>query len=136
MYGIDFHNNKDRYFTIGDNKCQKFAFLPFERQIIVNKVSPVNLELEKFKSEQSREAEISLHMTDKQGNELSSLLYDHKGEFSSDKETLGAIIGHEVDIISILKDLIHHSNRDLHTQKVPSEEKLWKLISKSFWTLV
>ncbi|MBW0564420.1 hypothetical protein O181_104135 [Austropuccinia psidii MF-1] len=50
MYGIDLHNNKDRYFTIGDNKHQKFAFLPFKRQITVNKVSPVNLELEKFKS--------------------------------------------------------------------------------------
>ncbi|MBW0579108.1 hypothetical protein O181_118823 [Austropuccinia psidii MF-1] len=99
MYGIDLHNNKDRYFTIGDNKHQKFAFLPFKRQITVNKVSPVNLELEKFKSEQLREAEISLHLTDKQENELSSLLYDHKGAFASDKEPLGAIIGHEVDII-------------------------------------
>ncbi|MBW0499075.1 hypothetical protein O181_038790 [Austropuccinia psidii MF-1] len=56
MYGIYLHNNKDRYFTIGDNKRQKFAFLPFERQITVNKVSPVNLELEKFKSEQLKEA--------------------------------------------------------------------------------
>ncbi|MBW0557734.1 hypothetical protein O181_097449 [Austropuccinia psidii MF-1] len=99
MYGIDFHNNKDRYFTIGDNKDQKFAFLPFKRQITVNKVSPVNLELEKFKSEQLSEAEISLNWTDKQENELSSLLYDHKGAFASDKEPLGAIIGHEVDII-------------------------------------
>ncbi|MBW0584242.1 hypothetical protein O181_123957, partial [Austropuccinia psidii MF-1] len=52
MYGIDLHNNKDRYFTIGDNKRQKLAFLPFERQITVNKLSPVNLDLEKFKSEQ------------------------------------------------------------------------------------
>ncbi|MBW0517274.1 hypothetical protein O181_056989 [Austropuccinia psidii MF-1] len=63
---IDFHNNKDRYFTIGDKKLQKFAFLPFKRQITVNKVSPINLELEKFTSEQLREAEISLHLTDKQ----------------------------------------------------------------------
>ncbi|MBW0546843.1 hypothetical protein O181_086558 [Austropuccinia psidii MF-1] len=99
MYGIDLHNNKDRYFTIGDNKRQKFAFLPFKRQITVNKVSPVNLELEKFKSEQLNEAEISLHLTDKQENELSSLLYDHRGAFATDKEPLGAIIGHEVDII-------------------------------------
>ncbi|MBW0574696.1 hypothetical protein O181_114411 [Austropuccinia psidii MF-1] len=53
MYGIDLHNNKDRYFTIGDNKPQKSAFLPFKRQMTVNKVSPVNLELEKFKSKQS-----------------------------------------------------------------------------------
>ncbi|MBW0520228.1 hypothetical protein O181_059943 [Austropuccinia psidii MF-1] len=99
MYGIDLHNNKDRYFSISNNKCQKFAFLPLKRQIRVNEVSPVSLELEKFKSEQLREAEISLHLTDKQENELYSLLYDHKGAFASDKEPLGAIIGHEADII-------------------------------------
>ncbi|MBW0557718.1 hypothetical protein O181_097433 [Austropuccinia psidii MF-1] len=103
MYGIDLHNNKDRYFTIGDNKCQKIAFLPLKRQITVNKVSPVNLELEKFKSEKLNEAEISLHLTDKQENELSSFLYDHKEAFASDKEPLGAIIGHEVDITFNIK---------------------------------
>ncbi|MBW0578650.1 hypothetical protein O181_118365 [Austropuccinia psidii MF-1] len=99
MYGIDLHNNKDRYFTIGDNKCQKFAFLPFKIQITVNKVLPVSLELEKFQYKQLREEEISLHLTDKQENELSSLFYDHKGAFSSEKEPLGAIICQEVDII-------------------------------------
>ncbi|MBW0558084.1 hypothetical protein O181_097799 [Austropuccinia psidii MF-1] len=99
MYGIDLHKNKDRSFTIGDNKHQKFSFLPFKQQITVNKVSPVNLEMEKFKSEQLREADISLYLTDKQENELSSLLYDHKGAFASDKEPLGEIIGNEIDII-------------------------------------
>ncbi|MBW0580080.1 hypothetical protein O181_119795 [Austropuccinia psidii MF-1] len=99
MYGIYLHNNKDRYFTIGVNKRQRFAFLPFKRKITVKQVSPVNLEVEKFKSEQLNEAEISLHLTDKQENELSSLLYDHKEAFASDKEPLGEIIGHEVDII-------------------------------------
>ncbi|MBW0465209.1 hypothetical protein O181_004924 [Austropuccinia psidii MF-1] len=44
----------------------KYSFLPFERQITVSKVSPVNLELEAF---------------------------------ASDKEPLGEIIGHEIDII-------------------------------------
>ncbi|MBW0522229.1 hypothetical protein O181_061944 [Austropuccinia psidii MF-1] len=64
MYGRDLHNNKDRYFTIGDNKPKKFAFLPFKRQIKVSKVAPVSLELERFKSEQLNEAEKSLHITD------------------------------------------------------------------------
>ncbi|MBW0567260.1 hypothetical protein O181_106975 [Austropuccinia psidii MF-1] len=41
MYGIDLHKNKDRYFTIGDNKHQKFSFLPFKGQITVSKVAPV-----------------------------------------------------------------------------------------------
>ncbi|MBW0503070.1 hypothetical protein O181_042785 [Austropuccinia psidii MF-1] len=103
MYGIDLHNNKDRYFTIGDNKRQKFAFLPIKRQITVSEVAPVNLELEKFKSEQLSEAEISLHLTYKQEIELSAILYDHKEEFPSEKEPLGAIIGHEVDIILIVE---------------------------------
>ncbi|MBW0551363.1 hypothetical protein O181_091078 [Austropuccinia psidii MF-1] len=68
-------------------------------QITVNKVLPVSLELEKFKSEQLNETEIRLHLTNLQENELSSLLYNHKEAFASDKEPLGAIIGHEVDII-------------------------------------
>ncbi|MBW0482085.1 hypothetical protein O181_021800 [Austropuccinia psidii MF-1] len=70
MYGIELHNNKDRHFTIGNKKYQKFAFLPFKRQITISKES-----------------------------EISSLLYNHKEAFASDKEPLGAIIGHEVDII-------------------------------------
>ncbi|MBW0466391.1 hypothetical protein O181_006106 [Austropuccinia psidii MF-1] len=99
MYGIYLHNNKDRYFTIGDNRHQNFSFLPFKRQITAKKVSPVNLELGKLKSEQLNEAEISLHLTDKQESELSSLLYDHKKAFSSDKESLGAIVDHDSEII-------------------------------------
>ncbi|MBW0495303.1 hypothetical protein O181_035018 [Austropuccinia psidii MF-1] len=94
MYEIDFHNNNDRSFTIGDNKPQKFAFLPFKRKITVNKVLQVSLELEKLKSEQLNDAEISLHLTDKQESELSALLHDHKVAFPSDKEPLGEIVGH------------------------------------------
>ncbi|MBW0585782.1 hypothetical protein O181_125497, partial [Austropuccinia psidii MF-1] len=99
MYGIDLHNNKDRYFTIGENKCKKFSFLPFKRKITIRKVSPFNLELEKFKSEQSNEAEISLHLTDKQESELFAILCDHKEAFSTDQEPPGEIGGHKVDII-------------------------------------
>ncbi|MBW0555909.1 hypothetical protein O181_095624 [Austropuccinia psidii MF-1] len=99
MYGIDLHNNKDRYFTIGDKKRQKLAFLAFERQITVSKVAPVILELERFQSEQLNEAGISLHLTDSQENELSALLYDHREAFASDKEPLGETIGHEFEII-------------------------------------
>ncbi|MBW0545155.1 hypothetical protein O181_084870, partial [Austropuccinia psidii MF-1] len=36
---------------------------------------------------------------DNQENELSALSYDCRGAFASDKEPLGAIIGHEADII-------------------------------------
>ncbi|MBW0530218.1 hypothetical protein O181_069933 [Austropuccinia psidii MF-1] len=73
MYGIDLHNKKDRYFTIGDNRHQKFSFSPFKRRIAVIRVA--------------------------QENELSALLSENRKAFASDKEPLGAIIGHEVDII-------------------------------------
>ncbi|MBW0545185.1 hypothetical protein O181_084900 [Austropuccinia psidii MF-1] len=46
-----------------------------------------------------KSAEIILHLNDKEENEISSLFYDHRGAFASDKEPLGEIIGHEVDII-------------------------------------
>ncbi|MBW0589166.1 hypothetical protein O181_128881, partial [Austropuccinia psidii MF-1] len=35
IYGIDINNRKDRYFTIGENKRQKFAFPPEKREITV-----------------------------------------------------------------------------------------------------
>ncbi|MBW0537954.1 hypothetical protein O181_077669 [Austropuccinia psidii MF-1] len=82
IYGIDLHNNEERYYNIGHKKHSKFAFLPLKRQITVSKVSPVRLESEKFKSEQLNEAEISLHPTDKQESEISALLYDHKEAFA------------------------------------------------------
>ncbi|MBW0567030.1 hypothetical protein O181_106745 [Austropuccinia psidii MF-1] len=83
-----------------DNKPTKLLLDPGAFcSCVVNKVSPVSLELEKFKSEQLNEAEISLHLSDKKEIELSALLYYHKEAFASDKEPLGAIIGHEVDII-------------------------------------
>ncbi|MBW0522742.1 hypothetical protein O181_062457 [Austropuccinia psidii MF-1] len=99
MYGIDVHNNKDRYFTIGNKQHQKFAFLPFKIQITVKMIASVNLELARFQSQQLREAKISLHLTNKKENEISALLYDHREAFAPDKEPLGAIIGHEVYVI-------------------------------------
>ncbi|MBW0540331.1 hypothetical protein O181_080046 [Austropuccinia psidii MF-1] len=42
---------------------------------------------------------MSLHLTENQENEFYALLYDHSKAFTSDQEPLGAIIGHEVDII-------------------------------------
>ncbi|MBW0590152.1 hypothetical protein O181_129867, partial [Austropuccinia psidii MF-1] len=33
LYGLDLHNNKDRYLNIGNNEHPKFSFIPFKRQI-------------------------------------------------------------------------------------------------------
>ncbi|MBW0537348.1 hypothetical protein O181_077063 [Austropuccinia psidii MF-1] len=67
--------------------------------IYLGKILTSKLRAGKIQTEQLNEAEISLHLTYSQENELSSLLYDHKEPFSSDKEPLGAIVGHDIDII-------------------------------------
>ncbi|MBW0479292.1 hypothetical protein O181_019007 [Austropuccinia psidii MF-1] len=51
------------------------------------------------------EAEVSLYLNDTQENELSTLLYDHKKDFATYKEPLGAILGNEIEIILNIKRL-------------------------------
>ncbi|MBW0506236.1 hypothetical protein O181_045951 [Austropuccinia psidii MF-1] len=70
IYGIDINNNKDRYYTIGENKRQTFAFPPEKREIPVIRQE-----------------------------ELIEILFQYREAFASDNEPLGAIKGHEVDII-------------------------------------
>ncbi|MBW0566844.1 hypothetical protein O181_106559 [Austropuccinia psidii MF-1] len=107
MYGIDLHSTKDINFTDGDNKLQEFSFLPFKRKITLN------------------EAEISLHLTDSQENEISALLYDQKEAFASDKEPLGAIIAHEFDIIlNIERPYPPLPRRPLYPESPKSREAL------------
>ncbi|MBW0476836.1 hypothetical protein O181_016551 [Austropuccinia psidii MF-1] len=135
MYGIDLNNNKDRYFTIGENKSQTFSCLPFKTKIKVIKVSPINLELEKFKSEQLNEAEVSLYLTDKKKNVLFTLLCDHKRAFVSDKEPLGTIIGHEFEIILNIKRSYSPLLRSPAYQESPTSREVLKLHIKELLDL-
>ncbi|MBW0553738.1 hypothetical protein O181_093453 [Austropuccinia psidii MF-1] len=97
IYGIDINNHKDRYFTIGDNKRQKFAFSNMPKQISV--VSSVkDTYKDKFVSNQLVEAQINPSLSPKMRNELIDVLYTYNNAFASDNEPLGAIRGHEVDI--------------------------------------
>ncbi|MBW0560326.1 hypothetical protein O181_100041 [Austropuccinia psidii MF-1] len=85
-YGIDISNQKDRYFTIGD-KRKKFGFFNNKKQITVIKNEEKILEKDYF----SR--------TEKMKEMLIDLLFKYKNSFATDKKQLGAIIGHEFDII-------------------------------------
>ncbi|MBW0513602.1 hypothetical protein O181_053317 [Austropuccinia psidii MF-1] len=49
------------------------------------------------------EAEVSLHLTNIQKNELFTLLYENKEAFAKYKEPLGEIMGHQIDIILIIE---------------------------------
>ncbi|MBW0523911.1 hypothetical protein O181_063626 [Austropuccinia psidii MF-1] len=60
--GININNHKDRYFTIGENKKQKFAFPPEKGEITaIRQVKNVNKQ--KFVSDQLIEAQISPELT-------------------------------------------------------------------------
>ncbi|MBW0527058.1 hypothetical protein O181_066773 [Austropuccinia psidii MF-1] len=98
IYGIDSNNHKVRYFTIGANKRQKFAFPPEKRQItVIRQVEDVNKE--KFVSDQLLEAQISPELTLEMKEELVEILFQYREAFASDNEPLGAIKGLEVKII-------------------------------------
>ncbi|MBW0545776.1 hypothetical protein O181_085491 [Austropuccinia psidii MF-1] len=100
--GIDINNHKNRYFTIGENKRQKFAFSPEEREItVIRQVKNVNKE--KFLSDKLIEAQISPELTGEMKEELIESLFHYQEAFASDNEPLGAIKGHEVKIILIVE---------------------------------
>ncbi|MBW0591972.1 hypothetical protein O181_131687 [Austropuccinia psidii MF-1] len=52
-----------------------------------------------FISEQLKEAEFNHELTVKMKGKLIDLLFKYEDAFATDKEPLGSIIGHEVDII-------------------------------------
>ncbi|MBW0530129.1 hypothetical protein O181_069844 [Austropuccinia psidii MF-1] len=107
IYGIDISNQKDRYFTIGDNKRQKFGFFNNKRQITVIDNEEKSPEMDFFMTERLKKAEFNHELTVKMKEKLIYLLFKYKNAFATDKEPLGAIIGHEVDIILNVENLIH-----------------------------
>ncbi|MBW0500565.1 hypothetical protein O181_040280 [Austropuccinia psidii MF-1] len=103
IYGIDISNQRDRYFTIGDNKRQKFGFLNNKERITVIKNEEKSPETKSFINEELNEAEFNKESTEKNERKLIDLLFKYKNAFETDKEKLGAIIRHEVEIIINVK---------------------------------
>ncbi|MBW0562491.1 hypothetical protein O181_102206 [Austropuccinia psidii MF-1] len=99
IYGIDISNQKDRYFTIGDNKRQKFGFFNNKRQITVIKNEEKSPGEDLLMAEQLKEAEFNHELREKMKGKLIDLLFKFKNAFATDKEPLGSVIRHEVDII-------------------------------------
>ncbi|MBW0490273.1 hypothetical protein O181_029988 [Austropuccinia psidii MF-1] len=99
IYGIDISNQKERYFTIGDNKGQKFGFLNNRKQTNVIKNEEICPEKHLFIHEQLIEEKFNHEITEKIEKKLIDILFGYKSDFSTDKEPLGDIIGNEVEII-------------------------------------
>ncbi|MBW0497722.1 hypothetical protein O181_037437 [Austropuccinia psidii MF-1] len=94
----DISSQKDKYLTIGDKKRQKFGFSNNKNQITAIKKEK-NPEKDFFIRDQLKEAEFNQALTEKMKEKLIDLSFNDKDAFATDKEPLGAIIGHEVDII-------------------------------------
>ncbi|MBW0505625.1 hypothetical protein O181_045340 [Austropuccinia psidii MF-1] len=97
IYGIDINNHKDRYFTIGENKRQKFAFSNMPKHIsIISSVKDTYKE--EFVANKLVEAQINTSLSPKMRHDIIDVLYIYKNAFSSYIEPLGAIKGHGADI--------------------------------------
>ncbi|MBW0467880.1 hypothetical protein O181_007595 [Austropuccinia psidii MF-1] len=96
IYGIDINNHKDRYFTIGKNKRQKFAFPLDKREItVIRQVKNVNKK--EFATDRFIEEQISSETTFQMKEKLIEILFQYREAFAFDNEPLGAIKGHEVE---------------------------------------
>ncbi|MBW0485492.1 hypothetical protein O181_025207 [Austropuccinia psidii MF-1] len=97
IYGIDINHHKDRYFTIGENKRQKFDFSNMCKQISIvsSKNDTYN---EEFVANHLVKAQINPLLSTKMRHQLIYVLYTYNNAFASDNEPLGTIKGHEVDI--------------------------------------
>ncbi|MBW0507908.1 hypothetical protein O181_047623 [Austropuccinia psidii MF-1] len=104
IYGITINNHKDRYFTIGENRRQRFAF-PREKRgtTVIRQVKNVNKE--KFVSDLLIEEQICTELTLEMKEELIEILFKYREAFASDNEPLGAIKGHELDLMLNLERL-------------------------------
>ncbi|MBW0556543.1 hypothetical protein O181_096258 [Austropuccinia psidii MF-1] len=97
IYGIDIKNHKDRYFTIGETKRQKFSFSNIPKQISLVSYKKHTYK-EDFVTNQLVEAQINPSLSPKMRHELIDVLYTYHNAFASDNEPLGAIKRHEDDI--------------------------------------
>ncbi|MBW0505674.1 hypothetical protein O181_045389 [Austropuccinia psidii MF-1] len=73
IYGIDINNHKDRYFTIGENKKQKFSFSNMPKQISMVS-SKKDTYKEEFVANQLVEAQINPSLSPNMRNELIDVL--------------------------------------------------------------
>ncbi|MBW0575495.1 hypothetical protein O181_115210 [Austropuccinia psidii MF-1] len=128
--GIDINNHKDRYFTIGENKREKFAFSNMPKQLSL--VSSKNdTYKEEFVTNQLFEAQIDPSLSPKLRHDLIDVLYTYKNAFASDIEPLGTIKGHEVDVTLNFDRPFPPVLRRPAYPAVPELEKPWKNISRS-----
>ncbi|MBW0538064.1 hypothetical protein O181_077779 [Austropuccinia psidii MF-1] len=97
IYSNVINNHKDRYFTIGENKRQKFGFSNMPKEIFV--ISSVrDTYKEGFVANQLVEAQINPSLSPKMRHDINDVLNNYKNAFASDNGPLGTIKENEVDI--------------------------------------
>ncbi|MBW0511624.1 hypothetical protein O181_051339 [Austropuccinia psidii MF-1] len=130
IYGIDMNNHKDRYFAIGENQRQKFAFSNISKRISII-TSSKDTYKEEFVANKLVEAQINPSLSPKMRHYLIDVLYTYKNAFASDNEQLGAIKGHEVDItLNIDRTYLPVLRRSAYPASLRAREALEKHIQE------
>ncbi|MBW0502674.1 hypothetical protein O181_042389 [Austropuccinia psidii MF-1] len=107
IYGIDINNHKDRYFTIGENKRQKFAFPLEKREItVIRQVNIVNKDI--FVSDQLMEAQINPELTLQMKEELIKIFFQYRKPFILIMNHLGLSKAMKCKLFLMWKDCTLH----------------------------
>ncbi|MBW0506885.1 hypothetical protein O181_046600 [Austropuccinia psidii MF-1] len=121
---LNINDHKDRYFIIGKNKRQTFAFPPEKREITVIR-QVINFDKERFVTDQLIEAQIGPELIQEIKGELIEILFQYREASSSDDEPLGDVKGHHIDIIlNVERPYPQLSKRKAYTASPRAREEL------------
>ncbi|MBW0515145.1 hypothetical protein O181_054860, partial [Austropuccinia psidii MF-1] len=132
---INISNQKATYFTIEDNKRQKFSFSNNKKQLNVIKNEEESQEKHSFVIEQLTELELNQELTEKVKARLMNLLFKYKKAFETDKEPSGAVIQTEVDIIVNVEKPYPLLLIRLAYPAIPTAREAWKVHIKELMDL-
>ncbi|MBW0473143.1 hypothetical protein O181_012858 [Austropuccinia psidii MF-1] len=90
-------NCTSNHFILGNDYLSIYGIDISHQKVIKNEEKSPEKDL--FIAEQLKEAEFNHELTEEMKEKLIVLLFKYKNAFATDKEPLGAIIGHEADII-------------------------------------
>ncbi|MBW0582191.1 hypothetical protein O181_121906, partial [Austropuccinia psidii MF-1] len=122
MYGIDIYNSKNRHISIGTNKEKKFSLDIYQ----ISTHAPLEELLNEL-----REGQFSTTLTSKQKLSLLKMVRKNRPAFAIDKEQLGKIKGHDIELyLYVERPYPHMLKRPPYPESLETRKEIEKHINE------